>query len=141
MNNTFPEITLARRITEKYNIEPGFDIRKFAERFIEIEEEFIPYSVDALFFGFGTIGEKPYLILNSRSFYRRQRFTLAHELGHYFIPWHAGLIFCHTDPTYRLKNHLYKEMEGEANRFASELLMPASWIEQIIENNMCIEKI
>jgi Zn-dependent peptidase ImmA (M78 family) len=141
LNNTYPEIQIARRISKKYRIVPGFNIRKFAEQYIDINEEDIPYSVDALFLGFGTESEKPKLILNSRTFYRRQRFTLAHELGHYFIPWHAGLIICHIDPNYRLRNYIYKEMEGEANRFASELLIPEKWIARIIDKNKKIIRI
>jgi len=141
LNNSYPEIKLARRITKKYGIVPGFNIRKFTKQYIDLKEEDIPYSVDALFLGFGTESGRPKLILNSRNFYRRQRFTLAHELGHYFIPWHAGLIICHIDPNYRIRNYIYKEMEGEANRFASELLMPEEWIIHIIEKRKKIDKI
>jgi Zn-dependent peptidase ImmA (M78 family) len=141
LNNTYPEIQIARRISKKYRIAPGFDIRRFAQKFLDINEENIPFSVDALFLGLGTDTEKPKLILNSRTFYRRQRFTLAHELGHHFIPWHAGLIICHIDPEYRLRNYLYEEMEGEANRFASELIMPEAWIIRLIEKNKKIKRI
>ncbi|KHE92679.1 MAG: ImmA/IrrE family metallo-endopeptidase [Candidatus Scalindua rubra] len=141
MNNTLPEIRLAQRISKKFKITPGFDMREFTLKFLTIKEEVIPFSVDALFLGLGTEIEKPTIILNSKTFYRRKRFTLAHEIGHYFIPWHVGLIICHIDPKYRLRNNIYREMEAEANRFASELLMPESWVTDIIKKNEKIKTI
>ena len=51
----------------------------------------------------------------------RQRFTIAHELGHLFLH-PTGLEFRDTGaPT-------YGHREAEANRFAAELLMPASML-------------
>jgi Zn-dependent peptidase ImmA (M78 family) len=62
---------------------------------------------------------------------QRRRFTIAHELGHYLLPWHRkteyscateGIKEAGDDPrTSRLL-----EMEQEANAFASELLMPTA---------------
>ncbi len=141
MDRTPPEINLARLICKKHKISPGFDVRKFAEIFVTIEEAIIPYSIDALFLGLNARIDKPKLILNSQSHYRRQRFTLAHELGHYFIPWHAGLIICHIDPNSRMRNRIYSDMEAEANHFASELLMPKSWISGLIEKSKTIDAI
>lgn len=58
----------------------------------------------------------------------RGRFTLAHELGHYFIDSHRiGLINGLLEPhpsKFNLKQHA--EIEQEANYFASCLLMPES---------------
>jgi hypothetical protein len=56
------------------------------------------------------------------------RFTLAHELGHIVIPWHIGSIFddIEADQNYDLAAWC---IEQEANRFASEILMPFNFME------------
>lgn len=65
--------------------------------------------------------------------YLRQRFTMAHELGHYLL--HAHLIGEGVDdsPAYRstpngrfFNQNIGKSEETEANRFATSLLMPKS---------------
>lgn len=66
----------------------------------------------------------------------RQRFTIAHELGHYFLEHHGNLFID--------KGHLYRdarsssgtiEMEKEANKFAAELLMPQELLYELIDNH------
>jgi Zn-dependent peptidase ImmA (M78 family) len=63
----------------------------------------------------------------------RQRFTIAHEIGHYFLH-KAGFDEVHVDRTFvvRLRNELSSEGtdsdEIEANAFAAQLLMPASFL-------------
>lgn len=65
------------------------------------------------------------VLINSSSPYpARQRFTVAHELGHYAIPWHSAPGYTCTEAdveSYRST----KAAEHEANEFASELLLPA----------------
>lgn len=56
-------------------------------------------------------GHRPVLMLNARTPNDRRRFTLAHELGHAVM---------HQLPT--------DDQESEADRFASELLMPSNTI-------------
>jgi len=64
---------------------------------------------------------------------KRQRFTIAHELGHYFLHSITGV---HMDtavqPRYRneISSQGTNAEEIEANTFAAELLMPAYLIEQ-----------
>jgi hypothetical protein len=56
----------------------------------------------------------------------RRRFSLAHELGHFFIPSHAeaGPALKCADADLRARSSDSKQIEWEANDFASELLMP-----------------
>jgi len=70
------------------------------------------------------------ITVNSTHSYSRQRFTIAHELGHYMM--HRNLIgdgLC-DDRMYRSKNckiqnpNVGHEQERSANRFAANLLMP-----------------
>jgi len=61
---------------------------------------------------------RPYIVLNKHAFSSvRMRFTLAHELGHILL--HSTLPRKHTNNS---TNH--KQIEKEANLFASFLLMP-----------------
>lgn len=56
--------------------------------------------------------------------YTRKLFTLAHELGHYFL--HSNQDY---DVLYRERRpHEHLNQEKEANEFAAELLMPESTI-------------
>ena len=72
------------------------------------------------------------IIINSLDTPARQRFTIAHELGHYFL--HKRMIDRKgiTDSAiYRGK--LSTAMEYEANQFAAELLMPYKDLDRIIK--------
>lgn len=63
---------------------------------------------------------------------RRDRFTIAHELGHYFILDHADALYSGKSPRYqyptRIKDPRHAEAlsEAEANYFAAHLLIPAA---------------
>lgn len=69
------------------------------------------------------------IALNSTSSYGRQRFTLAHELYHYFYD-NEGLTLCindfESDKT---------DIEKEADIFASFLLLPPMGLKQFIEKH------
>ena len=70
--------------------------------------------------------------MNSTENPDRQRFTLAHELGHYLMPWHLGADF-YCDTTDRRADLRPKSAdEPEANRFAAELLVPSAWLDGLI---------
>lgn len=54
----------------------------------------------------------------------RQRFTLAHEVGHFLLPWQQELSSpCTKEKIESWDEELYRP-ELEANRFAAEILMP-----------------
>jgi Zn-dependent peptidase ImmA (M78 family) len=61
----------------------------------------------------------PVIVTNSRQPSTRQRFTVAHELGHYYLR-HARGSFAEPGGASR--------QEREAERFAAYLLMPAAWV-------------
>ncbi len=131
------ELAIARRVRERYQYNRAVDIFAFARRFARIKEIVIPFHVDAIIVGADTGHEKPEIILNTTIPRTRKRFTIAHELGHLFIPWHVGTICCHTDSWNHIGNaHIYNAMEAEANRFASELLAPLEWIQGLAKENL-----
>jgi IrrE N-terminal-like domain len=65
------------------------------------------------------------ILIESGQSPQRERFSIAHELGHYYNPSHAkhGDFQC-GDPDMRTRSTDAKQREWEANDFASELLMP-----------------
>lgn len=70
------------------------------------------------------VGQQHHLEFNASEAPVRQRFTVAHELGHYALghedsPRDAGNFYANKDPCERM-----------ANRFAAELIMPASVVQR-----------
>ena len=66
----------------------------------------------------------------------RQRFTLAHELGHYFLhmQWKdAENIFSDNKETILFHNGKIDKFETEANEFAAEYLMPEKVVREQYE--------
>ena len=61
------------------------------------------------------------VILNSKHHENRQRFSLAHELAHYYLHRQEGFEIFHRD---QISSLGMKRIEIEANTFAAELLMP-----------------
>lgn len=70
---------------------------------------------------------KASIVVNSNNSPERQRFTIAHEIGHFLIPTHNKNSSCAaTDLSAYKSKDVKKNKEAEANSFAAELLIPAS---------------
>ena len=85
------------------------------------------------------------IVINTLDAPNRRRFTVAHELGHYYLHLGANTI---GDPTERVDYHrtLYRENshspeEEEANRFAAALLMPIPILRQALRSVSSIEEL
>lgn len=81
--------------------------------------------------------------VNSLHHPNRQRFTIAHELGHFCL-LHKGEV--HIDRTFRINrrdaasSQAVNPDEIEANRFAAELLMPYDMIvDDLLERDIDVE--
>lgn len=63
-----------------------------------------------------------------------QRFSISHELGHYFLPGHPEIVFS-TDKMHHSRAGLYssEQHEREADEFASGLLMPKNLFDRQLE--------
>jgi len=74
------------------------------------------------------------IYVNKNHHPNRQRFTIAHELGHYFLD-HINGVHVDKKVIYRDANSGKAEFADEisANRFAAELLMPKDFISQHLE--------
>lgn len=83
------------------------------------------------------------IAVNPAHHLNRQRFTIAHELGHYFL--HEGLEE-HVDENFRVawrnanSSKAINWNEIEANRFAAELLMPTRFLEKDLNSLENIDK-
>lgn len=71
------------------------------------------------------------MMVNSLHHPHRQRFTIAHEIGHHVK--HGAFKDEFTDTTF-FRNGESNQMEAEANRFAAELLMPKPKFDDLIRS-------
>ena len=82
---------------------------------------------------------KPTIFINDHGRgleYPRARFTLAHELGHFFLHrrWlHAGRAFHDAE---LLVGDELREVEREANAFAAECLLPEQLVERFLSGRL-----
>ena len=114
---------------------PPVDVDAIARQVADVEYDSIPTRADAVLLHASRQRTRPLIILDAGRPEVRVRFTLAHELGHIAIPWHIGEIAYHQDWSGRFGNYEHREMEAEANRFASEILMPGPWVDRIVERS------
>lgn len=107
--------------------EPPIDVERIA-RTLGIQYSYQPLKNHASGFILKREGQPPVIRIEETDSKRRQRFTFAHELGHYwlhrddsgdygYVEYRGELSTLGTDPA-----------ERWANRYAAELLMPASYV-------------
>ncbi len=87
----------------------------------EIREVFLPHGVDARLH---TTSTERLIEVASGQHVHRQRFSIAHELGHFVLH--------HEDVTSTIA-------ETEANRFAGALLAPGRWLAPDYRNGLKID--
>lgn len=132
MSNNPPEVSLAQFILEDEKFSPGDDLKSLVSRYATVEFAFIPLKADGISIKPKSL-ELPHIVINSDNPQTRQKFTLAHEFGHVLIPWHVGTICSHIDNNSDQESE-YHEQEGEANRFASELITPTDWVINLFQS-------
>jgi Zn-dependent peptidase ImmA (M78 family) len=75
-------------------------------------------------------GERAVIGINWKHHPNRQRFSVAHEIGHYLL--HKGGTYVDKDVTARFRDESSgagtEEEEMDANFFAAALLMPTAWV-------------
>lgn len=121
---------IARRLREEYDLTLPVDLDTLAARLgIRVEYRDMESPKDGCVL---LESVQPVITINSRAYPLRQRFTLAHEIGHVMIPWHTGTPQCDTgNPTVTIGGRtLIDSQEQEANTFAAELLMPSDWLRE-----------
>ena len=139
MLNYLKEREITRKVDEllrKHNIDsPPVNLSKILleENIKYLEENFeeigLPKNADALIYA--KENYKTIIVNEEKHIYKeKKRFTLAHELGHFFL---------HTNdrPEYlefRNGNNSDPTKEEEANFFAASLLMPITFVEDAYFN-------
>lgn len=113
----------------------GFDVKKLAKK---LKIEVLPKKLDDDVAGlFVRINDKPIISYNQNQKNKsRERFTIAHELGHFFL--HSNKpIFIDKNPKVMFRNNASSSgeqlQEKEANHFAAALLMPKKLIKVEID--------
>lgn len=133
----YPEERMAARVLKRKGLTPPYNLIDLANSYGELKYRSFPFKADGITVGIGEQA-RPTIYINSDCPETRQRFTLAHEVGHIIIPWHTGTVVSHLEPG--SDDDEYWLMEQQANRFAAELLMPTEWLKQIYAESASVEK-
>ncbi len=81
------------------------------------------------------------IYVNRQDSPQRKRFTIAHELGHYFLHADESKEFVDGNVFTRSNAIRYGERELEANEFAGNLVMPESKVRQMVTGEITDETI
>jgi Zn-dependent peptidase ImmA (M78 family) len=76
--------------------------------------------------------------VNSNHHPNRQRFTVAHELGHFLLHPDAGRVFVDRSPVFfrdGMSSEGTSQQEIEANAFAAALLMPEAELKRLLDDH------
>lgn len=100
------------------------------ENGIEIQEIILPSAISGIL---KCENEKWIICVNKNHHYKRQRFTIAHEFGHYVLHRKEGTVY--EDTTF-FRNNNKSSIEYKANEFAAELLIPEDLLKSAIKNGI-----
>jgi hypothetical protein len=121
---------IGQRLVERFGLTPPVNVRTLLNHYAEVESISIPADCDALVIGLNVPSVvRPRVIVNRDKPHRRQRFSMAHELGHILIPGHISIGVCFMEYSFYDSS---SDDEREAHAFASELLMPTRWLAEIV---------
>lgn len=125
VNKIFSELSITK---------PPIDLERIAQHY-NVRITYQEFEDDASGFLYLRNG-KAIIAINSDHPINRQRFTIAHELGHYFLHAQDKKDDLFVDQSLYHRNDQSSQgvikQEIEANRFAAALLMPKNLIEKII---------
>ena len=129
-----PEERMAARMVERLSLTPPIDVEQVCRGLAELKFKTFPIEIDGICLDLKMSNKTPKVWVSRNTPTVRKRFTIAHEIGHIIIPWHAGNIVDDIDaPRLQHIEKRYRELEAEANRFAAELLMPSVWVVGLAE--------
>ena len=121
-----PATHCAATVVDRHDLKPPVDVFGLAAQYCDVEYEPWPFACDALAVGLDR--PRPKVFIRKDGISRlRQRFTMGHELGHVIPAWHVGRMVC--SPARMAFDATATKLEAEANRFASALLVPRSFLE------------
>lgn len=119
--------TKAREILQRYGTKFPVDVLGIAQRmgFEVIPESYTPYGGMA-----EIVDDRKIIRFRSTDPLRRQRFTIAHEIGHHLLGHTHGGACCRDDDYTPGSDR----KEREANAFAAELLVPSNYLQFVMEH-------
>jgi hypothetical protein len=113
-------------LVDRLDLTPPVDVLALLEAEADFHRVDWPYDdVDAIVTGFA-IADRPTVFLRATENLLRERFTIAHELGHLTLPWHLPAPNCAVDEE-EFETH-DPTIEQQADLFASTLLVPDRWL-------------
>ncbi|WP_431243634.1 ImmA/IrrE family metallo-endopeptidase [Flavobacterium sp. P21] len=115
---------------------PGFDIFKLVKNLnIELIKKEFESDISGLL---AIQNNKVIISYNKLEDPKRHRFTVAHELGHYFLHSNNQPLFIDKTPKVMYRNNTSTTgevlKEREANAFAAAILMPEELVVKALEN-------
>ena len=146
-------LNYAEELAERYNPEglSPFPYEKIEQEranlniyVIEIEDKEISGAIS-----FDKEEQKFKIIINKDKPFTRRHFTIAHEIGHYFLHQQIILqeeVLIDSDEAFRqnilfrLDGQQYSKIETEANYFAAALIMPEKLVKKAWETFKNIEE-
>lgn len=131
-------INKVNELIEGLDIEYPVDLRKICDTF-EIRVYKKNIKKDGYYF---CRDGKKYIFIKTGYSSNRERFILAHELGHYFLHSDEVLQICDGIREIFDGKSLIIDSENEANMFASELLLPTLRISDLLpKRSLTINKL
>jgi len=107
----------------------AIDVYKLAENYsIKIQEKSLGNEISGLLV---LKNDRAAIGIDSNQGPKRKRFTIAHELGHYFL--HREVKRTFIDEVFTRSGDS-NQIEREANAFAASLLMPKDLVERAIDS-------
>ena len=127
INNIFKNLSITKPAIDVVNIAKYYDIKVTYEEFDD--------GTDGLLL---IKNGNPVIAVNSEQHPNRQRFSIAHELGHFFLHAEGKKDGLFVDKSLYHRNDQSSmgtiQDEIEANKFAAALLMPESMLISIIKD-------
>lgn len=117
---------------EGYYIENALNIEELIKHFDSIQLKFVEMH-GGLSGSLKNEGDKWIMNINAKHHKNRQRFTMAHELGHFIMHKDKNALF--EDTTF-FRGAESTAIEYAANEFASSLLMPESEIKRLLKEGI-----
>ena len=109
---------------------PPIRVTEYLEKHADVRYDTLPLGLHGLLVR--RAKARPLVFIEEGIAARRKRFTAGHELGHILIPWHSGTIACFEEDLLE-RDSPAALMEAEANEFASNILLPSSWLHSYLE--------
>jgi Zn-dependent peptidase ImmA (M78 family) len=132
---------IARNLLNRYGNHIPVDPHFIAEK-LGIQVRYVPFAFDpdpekrnlsGIAYQKGGI---KYIEVNAGDHQVRQRFTLAHELGHHLLGHTDNGVWFRDTPNDFAESYYKPNEEVQANAFAADLLMPKDYLDYLMSNGV-----